>query len=167
MAAALERGTVVICASGNASGPVMYPAAYPHSVAVGALGLIGMVPVGSLAAAGTPSAADRFVPGGLYVANFSNTGPQITCAGPGVGIISTVPAHNDGSAPYADMSGTSMASPAVCARLAGLLSDLDTYGKTPRDTSRAQLALTALAQVLYPLGLSPLYVGGGLPSLSC
>lgn len=168
VAAALERGTVVICASGNAGGPVMYPAAYPHSIAVGALGLVGMVPVGSLAAAGTPSAADHFAAGGLYVASFSNTGPQLTCAGPGVGIISTVPAQNKGDgAPYADMSGTSMASPAVCGRLAGLLSDIEAYRNLPRDTSRAQLALTALAQVLYPLGLSPLYAGGGLPTLSC
>jgi subtilisin family serine protease len=99
----------------------------------------------------------------LYLANFSNIGQEMTCTGPGVGIVSTVPARNGSDAPYADMSGTSMAAPAVCALLATLLSRDDYYRKCPRDLTRPMRAYTLLRQALYPLGLNPSYQGGGLP----
>jgi subtilisin family serine protease len=162
--AAIEAGALVICAAGNGNGsPVMYPAAYPQTVAVSAIGVLGVVPVGSLAAASLPTLPDRFTPLGLYLANFSNIGPQVSCTGPGVGIISTVPGRKATDAAYADMSGTSMATPAVCARLAVLLGNDRAYRNSPRDASRALRAWMTLIQNLYRVGLDSTYEGGGIP----
>ncbi|PCR91985.1 S8 family serine peptidase [Natrinema ejinorense] len=84
---AYDNGTLPIAAAGN-DGPctdcVSYPAAYPNCVAVSAL---------------DPSE---------NLARFSNTGPEIDVAAPGVDVLSTVP--NGG---YESLSGTSMASPAT------------------------------------------------------
>jgi thermitase len=78
-----NHGRLVIAATGNTSGPVLYPAAYPEAIAVAA----------------TNSSDQR--------AGFSNHGPQTDIAAPGVGIYSTV-INNYG---YKD--GTSMATPFV------------------------------------------------------
>lgn len=158
---ALEVGTVTICAAGNTNGgPVSFPASYPQAVAISAVGVLGAVPAGSLDSTRVPTQPDRFGPGGLYLANFSSIGPQITATGPGVGIISTVPGQT--GAPYAVMSGTSMASPAVCAALATALGSDPAYLATPRDATRARAARLRLAQTLRTLGLNPIYQGGGL-----
>jgi hypothetical protein len=160
--AALERGTLTICSAGNDHGaPIQFPAAYPQTVSVSAIGVLGVDPAGSVAAASVPSNPNCFANWGMYLANFSSVGPQMTCTGPGVGIISTVP--GDVGAPYADMSGTSMSSPAVCARLATLLSKDAVYRQSPRDISRAMRGLTVLGHSLHSLGLNPAYQGGGLP----
>nr|ABA19042.1 SptC [Halobacterium salinarum] len=84
---AYDNGTLPIAAAGN-GGPcrdcVSYPAAYSNCVAVSAL-----------------DSSEN-------LARFSNTGPEIDVAGPGVDVLSAVP--NGG---YERLSGTSMASPAV------------------------------------------------------
>jgi len=161
--AAAERGTLCCAAAGNSfGGPTMYPAAYPETAAVSALGLTGTSPPGTMAAHATPLQADKFAPGGLFLADFSNLGPEIICAAPGVGIISTVPARAEVVAPYASKSGTSMASPIVCAAVATLLSHDRAYLGLPRGVRRAQRAAATLAASLQPVELSPLYVGGGL-----
>ena len=160
--AAFENGTLCIISAGNGYGqPVMYPAAYPEAIAVSAVGLLGIDPPGTAAANCVPSQADQFA-GWLYLGNFSNIGPQIACTAPGVGIVSTVPATKEIEAPYADMSGTSLAAPVVCASLATLLSQYPAYSAMRRDTSRAQCAAAVLAASLRPLGLNPIYAGGGL-----
>jgi len=109
-----------------------------------------------------PQDPSLFTPGGLFVANFSNIGPELFCAAPGVGIISTVPATKDAPAPYADMSGTSMASPAACAALATLLGVDETYKQMPRSIERAQRASLVLISYLAPLGLTQASAGWGL-----
>jgi subtilisin family serine protease len=160
---ALENGTLCIVSAGNGyNQPVMYPAAYPEVIAVSAVGMLGADPPGTVAANCVPSRGDQFALGGLYLGNFSNIGPQIACAAPGVGIISAVPASAEHEAPYSDMSGTSLAAPIVCASLATLLSQYSAYGMMPRDVSRAQCAAAVLAASLRPLGLNPIYTGGGL-----
>jgi subtilisin family serine protease len=164
--AAIDRGVLVICAAGNTFGAqVIYPAAYPGSVAVSAVGLLGTVPNGSADSLAVPQQPDGFKASGIFSATFNNVGPQIACAAPGVGIISTVPAGSkESGAPYASMSGTSMACPAVCGALATLLSADPQYRKMPRDRSRAIYAWSRLVGSLHTLGLGSNVEGYGLAS---
>ncbi len=88
LAYAREHGVLVVAAAGNdGSSTVLYPAAYPEAMAVAA----------------TDSSDQR--------ASFSDYGPQISVAAPGVNIYSTY--WQPGLDTYAYMSGTSMAAPEV------------------------------------------------------
>jgi subtilisin family serine protease len=161
--AAADEGTICVAAAGNGfSQLVNYPAAYPETVAVGALGYMGASPAGTLASRAIPGDPARLDPVGLFVANFSNSGAELDCSAPGVGIISTVPARAEVAAPYAESSGTSMAAPMVCAALATLLSQDKNYRKLERGVGRAQRASLVLAATLRSLNLSPLLVGRGI-----
>ncbi len=162
---ALERGTLCICAAGNSDGPVEYPGAFPQVVGVSALGLEGWGPAGSLAASRLPEDADRFGSDHLYLGNFSCFGKEIACAGPGVGIISTVPARGL-KAPYAAMDGTSMASPAVCGTLAAILSGSGEYKALPHDLTRAQMARQLLVASCRSIGLNATFQGVGVAKIS-
>ena len=163
---ARDQGTLCICSAGNTSGPVSYPAAFPETVAVSALGVFGWGPVGSTTAYRVPAALDRFGCDQLYLANFSAFGEAVDCAAPGVGVISTVPARFGLTAPYLAMDGTSAASPAVCGILATILSNRDDYKSLPRDEKRAALARQILEQSCQSIGLQPQYEGLGMPRLS-
>jgi subtilisin family serine protease len=163
---AIEAGALVICSAGNESGgPVTYPAAYAQTIGVSAIGFPGCCPGGGLDAATTPIQGDRYSYTGAYSPTFTSVGPTINCVGPGVGVISTVPGSKDGSAPYAAMSGTSMAAPAVCAALAVRLSADKAYRAMPRDVQRAMHAAAVLLQSSTDLGLAARYQGLGLPSM--
>lgn len=92
---AAKRGVVTFVAAGNAGNTkeVFYPAAYPETIAVGAID-------------------EKMCRGG-----FSNTGPNLDFMAPGVNIFSTVPENW-----YATMNGSSMAQPFACGVAALLLS---------------------------------------------
>ncbi len=158
---ALERGTLCICAAANSGGFVEWPAAFPETVAVSALGLLGWVPAQALDDT-IPRAPDKFGDGDLYLADFSCFGPEISCAAPGVGIISTVPERYGLTAPFRAMNGTSMASPAACGALAALLSGNNQYKNLPRDESRAAMARTILRTSCRDIGLKAEYQGRGV-----
>ncbi len=160
---ALERGTVCVCAAANSAGPVEWPAAFEETVAVSALGLEGWGPPGTLASFRRPEDPEKFADDNLYLANFSCFGPEITCAGSGVGIISTVPERFGLSAPYGAMGGTSMASPAACASLAAVLSESAEYKNLPRDETRAELAKSLLRNTSRDIGLHSDFQGRGIP----
>ena len=89
---AYNKGIVLVAATGNDGGPVLYPAAYDQYV---------------LAVA----ARDYNDP----IADFSNYGSQVDVAAPGVWILSCYPVAltDPGYLPYAFASGTSMAAPHV------------------------------------------------------
>ena len=84
MKKAKEAGITVVCAAGNDSGPVNYPAKYPEALAV--------------------SASDS----GDKLAYFSSKGPEVHVIAPGVSVYSTKMGGG-----FTSMSGTSMAAPHV------------------------------------------------------
>lgn len=160
---AFQAGTLCVCAAGNQNGSAVgYPAAYPECVAVSALGLPDTMPADSMPAANYPTQPGRVGMGGLFLASFSNIGPQLLVAAPGNGIVSTVPAGVGGDAPYADMSGTSMASPLTAAALAALASRDPRYKFLPRTPDRALYLKALLAGRARPVGLAPVFEGRGL-----
>jgi len=107
VAYAQSRGLVVVAAAGNSGGSqVAYPAGYPNVLGVGAVG-------------------PRNTPPYWAYASFTNHGPWVDVAAPGVSILSTVPASNPDcpsseqlSSGYCYMSGTSMATPYAAATMA-------------------------------------------------
>lgn len=159
---ALQRGTVCVCAAGNQGGVVGFPAAYPESIAVSALGLVNTAPRDSAPALNLPTQPDRFGVGGIFLASFSNLGPQLWCAAPGNGIISTVPATAAHPAPYVDMSGTSMSSPLTAGVLAAMLGRDPVYAQLPRGPQRSAYARAALGLRAVPVLSNPLYEGRGM-----
>ncbi|MGW9686269.1 S8 family serine peptidase [Flagellimonas sp. 2504JD1-5] len=162
---ALERGTLCICAAGNSNGPVAFPAAFPETIAVSAIGLLGWGPNGSIPSMRLPQESARFGDDNLYHANFSCFGAEIFSAGPGVGIISTVPERFGLTAPYASMGGTSMASPLVCGALAAIISKSNEYMAMPRNKSKALMAKFLLRKNALSIGMNPIFQGEGMPNV--
>jgi thermitase len=99
---AFDHNVVVAAAAGNEGGAVLYPAAYDQYC---------------LAVAATDYDDHRV--------SWSNYGPQVDVAAPGVDVLSLYPTWDtpEGFAPYAYAGGTSMATPHV-AGLAALLKSL-------------------------------------------
>lgn len=122
--AVYNAGIVQVAAAGNDGGPVIFPAAYPQAIAVAASDINDQIPY------------------------WSNQGPEIDLAAPGVNIYSTYKGKS-----YKTLSGTSMATPHV-AGTAGLVlttpvgaSDLD--GDSQWDPLEVQNKLKASVDDLY------------------
>ena len=152
---ACDHGCLVVCAAGNTNGDVEYPAALDEAIAVSALGEEGWGPDGSLAAHRIPDDTARHADP-LYIANFSCHGEQIDVAGPGVGIIATVPGGH-----WAAYGGTSMAAPQITGVLAAALADDTDYTRLPADETRARHARKVLDELCRDLGLERIYQGRG------
>jgi len=109
---AWQRNTLVVAAAGNSStNALFFPAGANHAIGISAT-----------------DASDN-------LASFSNFGPSVHLAAPGVGILSTAPTYTvtTGWRNYVSLSGTSMATPFVSA-LAGLVAM-----STPNTTAQAIL----------------------------
>jgi subtilisin family serine protease len=140
--AAYNAGIVLIAAAGNEGGPVSYPAAYPEVIAVAAIDSNDAVP------------------------SWSNSGPEIDLAAPGVNILSTYKGST-----YSTLSGTSMAAPHVAGAAALVMTlpvpavyDLD--GDGAWDPAEVQRRLQDTAQDAGPSGFDPYYGWGIVNALS-
>jgi uncharacterized repeat protein (TIGR01451 family) len=122
-----SRGVLVVAAAGNSGGPVLYPAACEDVLAVAATDI-----------------HDQH-------ASFSNYGPEVDVAAPGVDIYSTWP-WRDG---YWTQSGTSTASPHV----AGLAALIRSFEDTLGPDQVAQVLMTTARDAHIP-GWDP-YTGWG------
>lgn len=119
VAYAQNRGLVVVAAAGNTpNGAATYPAAYPNVLGVAAVG-------------------PRNTPPYWVRASFSNYGPWVDVAAPGVNVLSTVPASNRDcpsgqqfDTGYCFLSGTSMAAPYTSATLALAIQHCRWNGRT-------------------------------------
>ena len=162
---AVERGTLCIAAAGNSGGPVEFPAQHVQCLAISAIGLLGEAPAGTLSSLRVPDAPDEIGLENLFIANFSCRGPEIELAGPGVGVISTVPERHGIEQPYAGMDGTSMASPAVAGAVAAILSRNPTYAGLQRNQARTAFAYTLARQFARDIGLRAEFQGRGVPHM--
>jgi len=156
IADARAAGVVVVCASGNDGvNHVSQPGADPRALAVGCFGRKGTFPADSISASdvGHPlGAPDKK----YFVANFSNFGIEVDLAGPGVGVVSTVPTSD-----WAVMDGTSMACPAVTGMIARVLSANAAVRAMPRDQARSDAILQLAFKAALSLGFGPQYEGSG------
>ena len=162
---AVERGTLCVAAAANSGGNVEFPARHDQCLAVSAIGLLGEAPTGTLSSLRIPDEQDEIGLENLFMATFSCRGPEIELAGPGVGIISTVPERHGLSRPYAGMDGTSMASPAVSGAIAAILSRNPTYTNLPRNQARTEFARILARQFARDVGLGAELQGRGMPNM--
>jgi subtilisin len=155
--AAKQRGMALIAAAGSTGGPVQFPAASPHVLAVGAVGRNGAFPDDSLQAAHARTAQSA---GGFFVPAFSCSGPELDLCAPGVAIISCQ--SPDG---YAMGDGTSLAAPHVAALAALVFAHHVDFQRqfAGRDVRRVERLFQILKDTAQPIG-HPAQTGAGLPS---
>lgn len=150
----VQDGIVIVAASGNDASTVSYPAALPNVIAVSAIGRFGTFPAESGHSLKVGVHRDWW--GGLFDANFNNTGPEINVCAPGVAIPSTVPQG------YAAWDGTSMACPAVTGLLALVLEAFPMLRTSGLDQFEALRWILAAGAV--DTGMPPAIQGAGLPT---
>lgn len=152
--AARAKGVVCVIAAGNDGGPVAWPARHALAVSVSALGFKGLWPQGAMQSGTVTEPLGKEQ---SFIADFSNTGPEIDLAGPGVGVISTIP-HDR----YGVMDGTSMACPGVTGALARRLAADARVLAMPRDPDRADAIVKLALEAARDMDLPPLAQGSGL-----
>jgi len=156
---AWEAGIVLVAPTGNTDIPgqsVLFPAAYPYTIAVTA---IGRAEDKSL---DPQSAVDRT--GRWFFPTFNCCGPEVDLAAPGVEICSVVPVLEDGQIYYESGSGTSEAASFVTGAAAAVLAAhpelTRALGPETPETVRRMLRSAAV-----PMGFNSQWEGAGLLGL--
>ncbi len=155
---AKAAGVACIAAAGNSGGPVQYPAASPHVLAVAAIGKIDEFPLDSYHAETVGNDID---PQGFFTARFSCAGPQVDVCAPGVAIVSAVPPNN-----FAAWDGTSMAAPHVTGLAALVLAHRPEFQGMlgARGPERVERLFQVLRLSARPVTLGdPARIGYGMP----
>jgi subtilisin len=158
---ALDEGTVCVCAAGNEGGPLLFPSAWPETIAVGAVGHTRWGTPNSVARHHAVVSADR-------IGNFDFFSPSFGCCdarmivAPGVGIISTVPSEL-GRDRFGELSGTSMAAPIACGTIAALLAATGAFHE--RSASERVQIVSQVLDSCRSVGLRPELEGKGIPFL--
>ncbi len=155
---AKQAGVACIAAAGNSGGPVQYPAASPHVLAVAAIGKVDEFPPDSYHAETIGQGLD---PHGFFTARFSCAGPQVDVCAPGVAVVSSVPPNN-----FAAWDGTSMAAPHVTGLAALVLAHRPEFQGVLRTRSaeRVERLFQVLRMSARPVTLGdPARVGYGMP----
>jgi len=156
---ARAHGVLCVIAAGNDGGGVAWPGRHPLAMCVSALGVRGRWPRDATQTEEVERPFGRlFGADPCFVARFSNRGPEIDLAAPGLGIISTLPPDMLGV-----MDGTSMACPVATGALARRLAKRADILAHARDPERAdeieRLALTDNLDLELPRDLQ----GDGMP----
>jgi hypothetical protein len=156
---ARQAGVAVVVAAGNAAGPVLFPANLPGVFAVSAIGQDNSVPDYTYHARTRSNHAGI---NGLFVANFTSSGPQIRVAAPGVGVISAVPGGG-----FAALDGTNIAAPHITGLLALVAAHHPAFNhpSAPRNAARVDRLFQVVTRAAVPIGIDPQYAGAGLPLL--
>lgn len=154
----VQHGIACIVAAGNSGNEVQYPAKSPSVLAVAALGQMNTFPSDTWEA--STMQPSMVVGDGLFSPSFTCHGPEIAVAGPGVGIISTVPGGQ-----FDPQSGTSMATPHICGMAALLLAHHPDFKTAPRDGTRVAHLFNMIRTLSAPLPLAAERVGSGFPTL--
>ncbi len=155
---AKQAGVACIAAAGNSGGPVQYPAASPHVLAVAAVGKVDEFPPDSYH---TETIGQNIDPQGFFTARFSCAGPQVDVCAPGVAIVSSVPPNN-----FAAWDGTSMAAPHVTGLAALVLAHRPEFQGLlrARGPERVERLFQVLRLSARPVTLAdPARVGYGMP----
>jgi subtilisin family serine protease len=155
---AKQAGVACIAAAGNSGGPVQYPAASPHVLAVAAIGKVDEFPPDSYH---TETVGQDIDPQGFFTARFSCAGPQVDVCAPGVAIVSAVPPNN-----FAAWDGTSMAAPHVTGLAALVLAHRPEFQGVMRARSaeRVERLFQVLRMSARPVTLAdPTRIGYGMP----
>ena len=164
---AREYGALCVVAAGNEPyAQVSYPARYPESIAVGAIGLQDWGPIRSFVRALSDwagSEADmQGKIGDFDVFHYPKSayGQGLDVLGPGVGLV-----IHRGAESIFDATGTSFASPIVAGLLAVILGKSEDYRRLPRGPERAAFAERVLRAVCHRTGMGISREGDGLPRL--
>ncbi|MGH8852938.1 MAG: S8 family serine peptidase, partial [Telluria sp.] len=155
---ARQAGVACIAAAGNSGGPVQYPAASPHVLAVAAIGKIDEFPPDSYHAETVGSDIDQQ---GYFSARFSCAGPQVDVCAPGIAIVSSVPPNN-----FAAWDGTSMAAPHITGLAALVLAHRPEFQGMlgARSAERVERLFQVLRMSARPVTLSDsARIGYGMP----
>jgi subtilisin len=154
-----QHGVACIVAAGNASGPVQFPGSEPSVLTVSAIGKLEEFPADSYHA---QTVVPNLVAGAMFSPKFTCFGPQVSVAGPGVAIVSTVPGGG-----YASWDGTSMATPHITGMGALLLAHHPMFrdGNRVRNEQRVAQLFSLLASAAVRMLGDPTREGVGVPDL--